>query len=317
MDIIVIPLGLVLGSFYSVVGYRLPRGESLAAPPSHCPQCGHRLGAFELVPVLSFLGLRGHCRHCGLAISWQYPLVEVLTGLLFWLGYRWFGLTVGTPLFWLGASMVIVAGLMFFNRARTEAGGCHDEGGFTLIETLAALAVLSIVVVSVMGLYVASARAEQQATALSEATTLGESVLEGVHYMAAAGVLQAPPTWLQDLPVQRNGVTYRLRLSVEPEPVSPTLARVTVHVSWDRPRPSSQDMVTLVSSAVQITGPRGGGGAGDGDGDGNGKGDGDNGNHYGNSDGSPDKNGDKNGDNEKGDSSAAGDPWAWAALLAQ
>ncbi|WP_018963307.1 prepilin peptidase [Coprothermobacter platensis] len=78
--------GSVIGSFLNVVIYRLPREESIAYPPSHCPNCGHRLGPLDLVPIFSFLFLRGKCRYCGKPISWQYPFVEALTASLFALG---------------------------------------------------------------------------------------------------------------------------------------------------------------------------------------------------------------------------------------
>ena len=76
-------LGLAVGSFLNVVIHRLPRGESLAFPPSRCPQCGHPLGPLDLVPVLSYLALKGRCRYCARPISPRYPLVEALTGGLF------------------------------------------------------------------------------------------------------------------------------------------------------------------------------------------------------------------------------------------
>ena len=75
-----------------MVIWRLPRGGSIATPTwSYCPRCEHRLGAFDLVPVLSFLLLRARCRHCHQPISWRYPGVEALTGLLFAVvtGYTW------------------------------------------------------------------------------------------------------------------------------------------------------------------------------------------------------------------------------------
>lgn len=74
--------GLVVGSFLNVVLYRVPRGRSIVWPPSACPHCGHRLRPAELVPVLSFLVQCGRCRRCGARISWQYPAVELATGLL-------------------------------------------------------------------------------------------------------------------------------------------------------------------------------------------------------------------------------------------
>ena len=77
------PLGLVIGSFLNVVAYRLPRGESLVAPPSHCPGCDTPIKPWDNVPLLSWIFLRGRCRSCGERISPRYPLVEVITGLLF------------------------------------------------------------------------------------------------------------------------------------------------------------------------------------------------------------------------------------------
>ena len=75
--------GLIVGSFLNVVIYRVPRGESIVAPPSACPRCGHRLSAWENIPVISFLLLRARCRSCREPISWRYPLIEVLGGTAF------------------------------------------------------------------------------------------------------------------------------------------------------------------------------------------------------------------------------------------
>lgn len=73
---------LLIGSFLNVCIYRIPRGESIAYPPSHCPECQQRLGPLELIPLFSFLWQRGRCRHCSAPISWRYPLVELLTAVL-------------------------------------------------------------------------------------------------------------------------------------------------------------------------------------------------------------------------------------------
>jgi len=78
-------LGLMIGSFLNVVIFRVPRGESVVTPGSHCPACGHSLRAWELIPVVSFLILKGKCRKCQVSISWRYPAVELLTGMLFFL----------------------------------------------------------------------------------------------------------------------------------------------------------------------------------------------------------------------------------------
>jgi len=76
-------IGAVIGSFINVVVERLHGGESLLWPPSHCPHCRHRLGLPDLIPVFSFIFLRGRCRYCRKKISWQYPLVEIAASLLF------------------------------------------------------------------------------------------------------------------------------------------------------------------------------------------------------------------------------------------
>jgi leader peptidase (prepilin peptidase)/N-methyltransferase len=95
--IIIVLFGLAWGSFLNVVIYRLPRGLSLMRPPSTCPQCGTRIKAYDNIPVLSYLLLRGKCRACGLKISVAYPLVELLTPVCFLLLYARFSL--GVPFF--------------------------------------------------------------------------------------------------------------------------------------------------------------------------------------------------------------------------
>lgn len=82
-------LGLVIGSFLNVVIWRVPRGESVAHPPSACPRCGQRIRRRDNVPVVSWLLLRGRCRDCGNPISARYPMVEAGTGVLFGLT-AWF-----------------------------------------------------------------------------------------------------------------------------------------------------------------------------------------------------------------------------------
>jgi leader peptidase (prepilin peptidase) / N-methyltransferase len=76
-------LGALIGSFLNVVIHRLPRGESLVTPGSHCPACGAPVRSFDNVPVLSWLVLRGRCRSCGAPISMRYPAVELLTAASF------------------------------------------------------------------------------------------------------------------------------------------------------------------------------------------------------------------------------------------
>jgi len=85
--------GLVFGSFYNVVGLRVPEKQSIVRPPSRCPGCGRRLTAADLVPFFSFVFLKGKCRGCGLKIHWVYPVMELLTGIAFALAYLRFGFT--------------------------------------------------------------------------------------------------------------------------------------------------------------------------------------------------------------------------------
>jgi leader peptidase (prepilin peptidase)/N-methyltransferase len=79
--------GLTIGSFINVCIYRLPRHISIVRPRSRCPSCGAQIKAWHNIPLISFLLLRGRCAYCGARISWRYPIVELLTGLLFLLAY--------------------------------------------------------------------------------------------------------------------------------------------------------------------------------------------------------------------------------------
>src|SRR3954470_15995677 len=75
-------LGAIVGSFLNAVAYRLPRKESLLHPPSACPHCGTPIKPYDNVPVLGWLWLRGRCRACRAKISWHYPAIEAVSGLL-------------------------------------------------------------------------------------------------------------------------------------------------------------------------------------------------------------------------------------------
>jgi leader peptidase (prepilin peptidase)/N-methyltransferase len=75
--------GLVVGSFLGVCAYRLPRGESIISPASRCEACGYRLSWSDNIPIVSYLAFRGRCRKCGVDISPVYPVVELVTALLF------------------------------------------------------------------------------------------------------------------------------------------------------------------------------------------------------------------------------------------
>lgn len=95
--------GLCVGSFLNVCAWRIPRGESVAWPGSHCPRCGHALGLWDNIPVASWVVLRAKCRYCGGRISWRYPVGELLTAAV-WLGVWW---THGWT--WETAALLVVA----------------------------------------------------------------------------------------------------------------------------------------------------------------------------------------------------------------
>src|SRR5664280_1979087 len=86
--------GLLVGSFLNVCIHRWPRGRSVVRPRSHCVRCRKTIAWYDNIPVLSYLLLRGRCRHCGRRISLRYPAVELLTGLAFF----YFALTLGATL---------------------------------------------------------------------------------------------------------------------------------------------------------------------------------------------------------------------------
>lgn len=83
--------GTIFGSFYNVVGLRIPQGNFLDSDRSYCPQCQKTLQWYELLPVLSYLAQRGKCRGCKQSISILYPMIELFTGILFALCYYIFG----------------------------------------------------------------------------------------------------------------------------------------------------------------------------------------------------------------------------------
>lgn len=109
MYFIIFLCGTVFGSFLSVCIYRLPEKQSIAFPGSHCFSCGHPLNALDLVPVFSYLLLRGKCRYCDSKLSLQYPAVELVAGALAVLSAVSFGFSANAVLaFAFSAGLLIV-----------------------------------------------------------------------------------------------------------------------------------------------------------------------------------------------------------------
>lgn len=130
--------GLVIGSFLNVCIHRMPRDESVAWPGSHCPVCRHSIAPRDNIPVLSWILLRGRCRHCFTRIHWRYPLVEALTGIAFGLAVLTWGPTPAALKYSLFSALCI--GMLFTD---LETRILPDE--FTL-GGLAAGLVLSVLV---------------------------------------------------------------------------------------------------------------------------------------------------------------------------
>ncbi|MGE5506966.1 MAG: prepilin peptidase [Chitinophagales bacterium] len=138
---LLILLGLVIGSFLNVLVHRVPRDESIAFPPSHCPACDHRLAPADLVPVASWLALRGRCRYCQAPIPWRYPAVELLNAAVYLLLYLRFGWRLGLlPYAVLTSLMVAVTFIDLDHQLLPDAltlPGLAAGLGFALFETLA------------------------------------------------------------------------------------------------------------------------------------------------------------------------------------
>lgn len=100
--------GLVFGSFFNVVGLRIPKGESIVRPPSHCTVCDRNLTVKDLVPVFSYVFLKGKCRGCGTKIHWVYPVMELATGLLFAFAYYQLGFTFELVVALLFISLLVI-----------------------------------------------------------------------------------------------------------------------------------------------------------------------------------------------------------------
>ncbi|MCL2934038.1 MAG: prepilin peptidase [Trichodesmium sp. MAG_R03] len=112
LALIVFALGASIGSFLNVVIYRIPTGLSILWPPSRCPKCDSQLKATENIPILGWLWLRGRCSHCRSPISIRYPVVELITALLFLVVFWKFGITISTLGYWLFFSWLLALSMI-------------------------------------------------------------------------------------------------------------------------------------------------------------------------------------------------------------
>lgn len=112
MYLLVLIIGLCIGSFLNVCIYRIPREESIAYPSSHCTSCGYELKFYDLIPVLSYIFLSGRCRKCKEKVSIIYPLIEILNGLIYLILFIKFGLTFYFIFYSILSSLLIVISII-------------------------------------------------------------------------------------------------------------------------------------------------------------------------------------------------------------
>lgn len=112
MYLLVLIIGLCIGSFLNVCIYRIPREESISYPPSHCIRCGYKLKFYDLVPVFSYLFLKGRCRKCKDKISYIYPVVEILNGLIYLMIFIKNGMSFNFIFYSILSSLLIVISII-------------------------------------------------------------------------------------------------------------------------------------------------------------------------------------------------------------
>ena len=115
MGIFVLILGTIIGSFLNVCIYRIPKEESIAFPPSHCMNCGNQIKWYDLIPVLSYVFLRGKCRFCKEKVSIRYPIIELITGVVFTTLYIEYGIGFNFSKYALFSCFLIVIGMIVFD----------------------------------------------------------------------------------------------------------------------------------------------------------------------------------------------------------
>lgn len=112
MVLFVFILGLFIGSFLNVCIYRIPDGKSVVFPPSSCGSCGHQLNFIDMIPFIGYFIFGGKCRYCNASYSIQYPMIELLNGIVYALLFYRYGLTLYTLLYGIISSLLIVISII-------------------------------------------------------------------------------------------------------------------------------------------------------------------------------------------------------------
>lgn len=110
--IVIFIFGIIIGSFLNVCIYRIPRDESIAYPQSHCTNCNSSIKWYDLIPIISYIILKGKCRHCNQHISIRYPIVEFVTGILYVMIYVKFGFGIEFAKYAVFTSVITVIGMI-------------------------------------------------------------------------------------------------------------------------------------------------------------------------------------------------------------
>ncbi len=114
--ILIFILGLTVGSFSNVCICRIPKNKSIIFPASHCPKCRSKIKPVDNIPLLSYILLKGRCRHCKSKISIQYPIVELLSGLIYLIIYLAYGLSVQTLIYIILSSALVIIAFIDLNQ---------------------------------------------------------------------------------------------------------------------------------------------------------------------------------------------------------
>lgn len=109
---IIFILGAIIGSFLNVCIYRIPREESIVYPPSSCTSCKNTIKWYDLVPIISYLFLKGKCRYCGEKVSIRYPIIEFVTGILFLITFIEYGISLEFIKYIVFISILVVIGMI-------------------------------------------------------------------------------------------------------------------------------------------------------------------------------------------------------------
>jgi leader peptidase (prepilin peptidase)/N-methyltransferase len=115
IELIIFIIGICIGSFLNVVIYRVPKGENIAYPPSHCPKCGEKLKPWHNIPIISYFLLKGKCAYCKEKISARYPIIELMTGILAIIIYKKMGLDIYSVIIFIIFTLFLALSMIDFD----------------------------------------------------------------------------------------------------------------------------------------------------------------------------------------------------------